>query len=247
MNEKMMEMLLKVHNNIPQEGPGSKESTMKAFAACKDLPEKARILDIGCGPGRQTLDLATVTKGPILAIDIFDQFLSALDKKIVEKKYNERIRTMKMDMNKLHIKPDSFDLIWSEGAIYIMGFEKGLNYWKNFVSAGGYIAVSEMTWLHDDPPTDLKDFWKENYPGLKNQNENLEIIKNCDLECVGNFTLPEKDWWNYYDHLTKRLEDLKKDADKDLLEYISMEEFEINLYKKYHEYYGYVFYIMKKS
>ena len=148
-------------------------------------------------------------------------------------------------MDDLPFRHKSFDLIWSEGAIYLMGFEKGLNYWKEFLKPGGYIVLTECSWLKKDPPKEIKDFWNQGYPAMQTVEDNLELIKKAGYEVVGHFTLPEKDWWDYFNPLLSRIDMLKKQGDKELNEHIGAEEMEIELFKKYHEYYGYEFFVMK--
>jgi SAM-dependent methyltransferase len=58
-----------------------------------------------------------------------------------------KITTLEKSMDALDFDDETFDIIWSEGAIYIMGFETGVKQWRNFLKPGGYLAVSEITWL----------------------------------------------------------------------------------------------------
>ena len=113
----------------------------------------------------------------------------------------------------------------------------------------GYLAVTEATWLKGDPPDALRQFWEEGYPNMQDISGNLAIIKNCGYAAVDHFTLPESAWWDdYYNSIMKRLEPLKakyKD-DSAALEVLEMEKIEIDLYREYSDYYGYVFYIGKK-
>lgn len=44
------------------------------------------------------------------------------------------------------------DLIWSEGAVYTIGFERGINEWYKFLKHGGYIAISEASWFAKNRP-----------------------------------------------------------------------------------------------
>jgi ubiquinone/menaquinone biosynthesis C-methylase UbiE len=245
MDDNFIKLLLTVHKDLPQEGPGSKESTLKALSLIKSLPKKPKILDIGCGPGRQTMDLAGATDGKITAIDIFEQYLEQLRKKVKELKLNKRIDVVNCSMEKLNFSPKSFDLIWSEGAIYLMGFEKGLNYWKDFLKPGGYIAVTECSWLKDNPPDEIKQYFDEGYPGMQTVDNNIEIIKRAGHELIGHFTLPKSDWYQYYKPLKARIAKLKQQDDPELSEYLKTEEVEFDLYDKYHEYYGYEFFVMK--
>jgi ubiquinone/menaquinone biosynthesis C-methylase UbiE len=47
----------------------------------RDLPRKPRIIDIGCGPGMQTVELAKLSKGSIEVVDNHQPFLDQLRKK----------------------------------------------------------------------------------------------------------------------------------------------------------------------
>ncbi|MFC1771153.1 class I SAM-dependent methyltransferase [Candidatus Margulisiibacteriota bacterium] len=240
-----LKMLLSIHKNLPQEGPGSKKSTLKALSLIPEIPEKLSILDIGCGPGRQTLDLATHTNGQIIALDLFEQYLNQLRSKINELKLSNKIKLEKGSMDNLPFPKNSFDLIWSEGAAYLMGFANALKYWRDFLKPSGYLAVTEIVWITDNIPKELKAFWLENYPGIKSFKENIPIITKLGYKLMGHFTLPESDWHQYYTPLQKRIDILKKDCSPELLEYIKSEQTEIELYQKYSKYYSYEFYVMK--
>ena len=69
-------------------------------------------------------------------------------------------------MRQLEFAPGSFDLIWSEGAIYNIGFRAGLEAWRPLLVKGGCMAVSEATWLTEDRPAEARAFWQEGYPAL---------------------------------------------------------------------------------
>ena len=121
-----MEILFEMHQNLTRQGPGSADSTKKAFELLKNLPEAPKILDIGCGSGNQTITLAELSAGDITAIDIHQPFLDQLSNQAKEKGLSGRIKPQNMSMLQLNFKSKTFDLIWSEGAIYIMGFIEGL-------------------------------------------------------------------------------------------------------------------------
>jgi SAM-dependent methyltransferase len=149
----------------------------------------------------------------------------------------------------LGFEPGSFDVIWSEGAIYIIGFEKGLREWKPFLKNGGYLAVTELSWLKPDPPAEVKTFWQENYPHIQTREENLALLQKAGYRAVGHFTLPESAWWqDYYNPSEKRIAMLtEKYRDNDeALAFLDISQREIDLYRRYSEWYGYVFYVMQK-
>jgi len=86
------------------------------------------------------------------------------------------------------------------------------------------------------------------YPVIKTIEENIEIIQNNGYRLVGSFVLPSKSWWdNYYKPIETKLSALKaryKD-DEEALQVIAYEETEIEMFRKYSDYYGYAFYIMQ--
>ncbi len=246
-----MNIFFEIHKDIPREGPGDNASTKKAFQSLKGLPGQPAILDIGCGPGMQTLEFARNTNGKIVALDMHQPFLDRLQQSVDDEKLSHKVEVMKGSMFSLqdYFKESSFDVIWSEGAIFIMGFEQGLKSWFPFVKKGGFVAVSELTWLKSNRPKEINDFWANDYAGMKTVEENLQLVEKAGYELVDHFKLPESSWWDhYYVPLEKRVSMLRvqhKNSDEwqnkldDSLR-------EIEMYRKYSEYYGYVFYVMQK-
>jgi hypothetical protein len=164
--------------------------------------------------------------------------------------YDELIRTVQGDMHNLAFSAGFFDLIWSEGAIYIMGFREGLNYLKSFLTNQGYLAVTEICWLKNNQPLHLKEFWEQEYAAMNTVDGNIEIIRDLRYNLVDYFILSPLSWWdNYYIPLENRLIQMRKKyiENDQALELIEFVQLEIDLYRKYPEFYGYVFYIMQKS
>ena len=141
----LLELILEYHKGNERQGPGSEEATLKALSFIPYLNEKTKILDIGCGSGGQTITLAKNTTAQITAVDMFPQFLETLMKNAEENNLIGRIVAEEMLMESLTFKENSFDVIWSEGAIYNIGFEKGLSLWRKYLKDNGYIAVSEIS------------------------------------------------------------------------------------------------------
>lgn len=245
-----IDIFFEIHKDIPREGPGDSKSTQRAFSLLKNLPSKPKILDIGCGPGKQTFDLIKLTDGNMVAIDNHQPYIDSLNEEIVKQGLTDRIQALNKDMFNLDFEEKSFDVIWAEGAIYIIGFENGLKTWPRFLKTKGHIAATEISWLKPNPPDELKTFWDECYPNIQNIESNLEIIKRCGYKAIDYFPLPESAWWDdYYNPIQQRITKLKEKYhdNEDAIKMIELEEKEINIYKKYSAYYGYVFYIMQLS
>lgn len=246
MNNQQLEIFFQIHQGLPREAPGDFESTRNAFSKLLDLPPNPKILDIGCGSGSQTLDLASLTNGTIIAIDNHDLYVNELKQQVLQQGLSEKITVLNADMFTLDFPDASFDVIWAEGSIYIIGFQQGLDQWKPLLKPRGYLAASELTWLKPNAPKELKEFWYEGYPAMQDIEGNLKIMQNSRYKIINYFVLPESAWWNqYYQPLEEKLQGLRKhyQDDAEALEVINMQQFEIDLYRKYSEYYSYVFYI----
>lgn len=237
-----------IHKDLPREGSGRDEYTQKAFEMIPPI-KHPRILDIGCGPGIPTIQLAKLTNSEVIGMDIHQPYLDRLEKAAKRENLHDRIKTVNQSMLSMDFPEEYFDIIWSEGSIFVIGFEKGLNIWKKFVKPQGYLAIHEMTWLKDYPPKEICEYWKKVYPAISTIENNLEIIKKCGYKLLGYFPLPDDAWWElYYSPLEKRLKKLKtkyKNNSK-ALEMIKEEEKEIDMYRKYNKWYGSVFYVMQK-
>lgn len=244
-----MNFFFEVHNDLPREAPGNNQATKRALKMVRGLGPESAILDVGCGPGRQTIELAKNTECPITALDNHQPFLDKLMRKAANERVADRIRPLNRSMFEMDFAPASFDLIWSEGAIYIYGFEKGLRDWKKFLRPGGYIVVSELSWLSPEMPDEPKKFWDRGYPAMKTINENLKIADACDYSVAGSFILPGSGWEDYYGPIANRITDLRRSyaGNAEAEKVFAAEEAEIELYKKYGEYYGYAFFVLRAN
>jgi len=116
--------------------------TRKAFRTLPPLV-KPSILDIGCGSGIPTVELAGLTDGVITGIDIDTAMLDLLRRKIEKAGLSQRVKAVKCSIPDMVFPDESFDLIWAEGSIYEIGFERGLREWKRFLKPGGYLAIHD--------------------------------------------------------------------------------------------------------
>lgn len=238
-----------IHKDLPRQGSGRDEYTQQAFNLIPPIAYP-HILDIGCGPGLQTVKLAHLTNGMITAIDIHQPYLDQLKQTAEKENVIDRITILKKSMINMDFPHNSFDIIWSEGSIFIVGFEQGLNDWKQFIKPKGYLAVHEMTWLKDNPPKEIQDYFNQVYPAMTTIQNNINIIKQCEYHLLGHFPLPDDAWWEfYYNPLEQRIKKLriKYKDNPTALGMLDDEQKEINLYKKYYQWYGSVFFVMEKQ
>jgi len=191
--------------------------------------ERPRILDIGCGSGIPTLELARISGGQAIAIDTDAVQLARLEKKIKNAGLSHRVKLINGSMLNLDLPEGSFDIIWAEGSIAVIGFDKGIMEWRRFLKGDGYLVI------HDD------------LSGLK---EKMEQIPKCGYELIGHFIIGEDRWWNeYYAPLDKKLNEIrsKHANDKRIDEVLSSDQQEVNSFRKESERYRSVFFVLKKT
>lgn len=244
-----MDIFFELHRDLPREGPGDNASTCRALAMLPVLPPAPAILDVGCGPGMQTLELARRTAGQITAVDTHQPFLDQLQRSARAAALSEQIKTVNMSMFELDFPDASFDLVWSEGAIYILGFERGLREWKRLLKPQGCLAVTELSWVRPDPPDEVVSYWRRNYPAMQTLETNLEIARRAGYREVGHFFLPDSSWWeNYYLPQMPRIKVLRQryQGDREAMRLLDETELEMDIFRRYSTWYGYVFYVMQK-
>ena len=237
-----------IHRDLPREAPGDDASTLRALGMCTELPNRPEILDIGCGPGMQTMALAGATDGPITAVDLREPFLEQLRERAATAGMADRITTMQADMAALPFEPRSFDLVWCEGAAFIIGIEAALEAWRPLLRQRGYLVFSDLMWLVPDPPDEPREFLTALDPSLIDVAGNLERVRAAGFEVVGHFTLPDESWWtNYYDPLALRIPGaLEKYAgDEAALATIRQNTDEMAIRRAYPDAYGYEFIVAR--
>ncbi len=236
-------------SSLERQGPGSPEVTVKALGFIENLTGTSRIADIGCGTGGQTMVLAQNTPGDITGIDLFPVFVDLFNANAVKHNIQDRVKGIIGSMDNLPFKSGELDLIWSEGAIYNIGFERGLNYWKEFLKPGGYVVVSEASWFTMERPEEINKFWMDAYPEIDTIPHKTDLMQKAGYIPVAHFILTEDCWTeNFYIPQVKVQEFFlkKHQGNQTAVEFIANERHEAQLYSKYKEYYGYVFYIGRK-
>ena len=202
--------------------------TRKAFRMLPQL-DKPRILDVGCGSGVPTMELARLSQGEVIGIDIDQPALDKLTSKIREVGLTDRVQAINCSILEMDFPDESFDIIWSEGSIFVIGFERGLREWKRFLKPNGFLVA------HDEKG---------------NIEEKLEQISSCGYELLGHFTMSEDMWWTeYFAPLEKLIGESRMQYadDPKVLEEANSAQWEIDMFKKNPERNSSVFFIMRKN
>jgi ubiquinone/menaquinone biosynthesis C-methylase UbiE len=234
---------------LPRQGPGDAKSTKRALNKLAGLPEHPKILDVGCGTGGQTLVLAKLSTGDITALDNHKPFIDKLKRNARRAGCADKIHCVVGDMAAMSFPKGSFDVIWCEGAAFVMGFSNSLRAWRPLLRTKGYLAVSELVWFKKRAPKEVKDFFARVYPEIEHYKDIYPVIESSGYRLIDYFPLPSQLWWtHYYTPAEKKLVSLRRKykGNQDAQAIFDEFQLEIDMYRKYSDYYGYGFYIMQK-
>lgn len=250
MEDSQLKLLMDFHRDAIRQGPGGEAETRRALElAGLDRSHPLKIADIGCGTGASTLLLAKELDAEITAVDFLAGFLDELQCRALDEGVAGKITTLDCSMDQLPFAEREFDVIWSEGAVYNMGFEAGVTAWKRFLKPGGKLIVSEITWLSATRPPDLQSYWDEAYPEIDVASAKIAVLERHGYCPEAYFVLPPHCWVeNYYRPMQRRFDGFleRHGRSEEARAIVAGEEREIALYEQYSTYYGYGMYLAKK-
>jgi len=244
------QLLIDLHKSANRQGPGGDAESDKALRlAMIDRAAPLKIADIGCGTGASTLFLARLLEAQITAVDFLQDFLEVLEGRAKNMGFSEKITPLCCSMDNLPFRDEEYDVIWSEGAIYNIGFEKGVKNWNRYLKLGGLLVVSEITWITASRPLELQKYWEGEYPEIDVASSKIGILERNDYSPIGYFVLPEHCWLdNYYRPMQNSFKDFlqRNGNSKEARAIVEAENREIELYKKHKTYYSYGVYVARK-
>ena len=213
---------------------------------CRNPPS---ILDLGCGVGGQTCTLAELTSGLITAIDSHAPSIDRLRATVAERGLLHRIAAIVGDMATPRQPTGSFDLVWSEGALYSIGLRNALRVCHDVLKPGGYLAFTDAIWRKENPPAEVKAAFDLEYPTMGRLEDDLAALRDCGFEPLGHFALPDQAWWNdFYTPMEARIAELRKKYADDqeasaVLDQIAEEP---EMHRRHSGYYAYEFFVARR-
>ena len=246
-----MDLLIDLHVDSERQGPGSNDATRRALALAGLQGRPGLVIaDIGCGTGASTLVLAEELDATITAVDLLPAFLERLDHAARHRGLVAHITTLASSMEYLPFEEGSLDVIWSEGAIYNMGFAAGIAAWRGFLKPGGVLAVSEITWMTDQRPAELEAHWTGEYPEIATASAKIAILESAGYSTIGYFPLPASCWLDHYyrpmeGRFAPFLERHGHSGEAHAI--VEAERREIALYERFSSFVSYGFYIASRT
>lgn len=244
-------LIIDLHLDAQRQGPGGDEETRQAIhLAGLEASSSLQIADIGCGTGAASFALARELDCSVTAIDFLPEFLQELNNRAAQHGLSNRVTTLQASMDALPLEDSSLDAIWSEGAIYNMGFANGVTAWRRFLKPSGILAVSELTWLTGERPAEIEEHWQQHYPEVDTASAKMAVLEKAGYAPLGYFPLPIHCWLdNYYRPMQDRFDAfLSRHGHSEAAKAIvSAEKNEIALFEKYAPFVGYGYYIARKT
>ncbi|MGH9660336.1 MAG: class I SAM-dependent methyltransferase [Bryobacteraceae bacterium] len=228
-------------------GPGDNAHTLDVLRL---LPKRQfrLVVDAGCGRGRQTLALASELGALVHAVDSYEPFLNDLQQRAQDAKVEQLVQTHCMDMKDIPLVFQDIDLLWSEGAAYNIGFSSALATWAPAVVSGGFAVVSELSWLKEQAPDAVREFFRSAYPGMQSVERNIAVAEGAGYKLLATRTLPREAWVDgYYDILAPRAKALLAHPDSSVRDFAAETVGEIEVFDLAEDSYGYVFYVLQQQ
>ena len=245
----ILDLIIETHVGLERLGPGSPEATSRALGFVDGLESISKTADLGCGTGGPTMLIAQKITGEIIGVDMLPDFIDIFNDNARKLNLQDRVRGIVGNIEDLPFNKEEFDLIWSEGVIDSIGFEKGIAYWHGFLKKGGYIALTCPSWLTDERPAEIEKYWVDAVQGLNTVGQNSSAMHKAGFDLIATFAIPEECWTDNYfvpRQVAEQAVAEKYPGNKVVEDYLRAEKREVELYSKYKQYYGYVFYIGKR-
>lgn len=225
-----------IHDGLPREGPGDRESLDWALAVARP-PRNGRVLDAGCGSGADIAGLlAHVPDGRVVAMDCHAPFAA---RAAAAHAGCARVQAVVGDM----ARPEGrFDLIWSAGAVYFLGVTEALTGWRNHLVPGGRVAFSQIAWRTEAPDAAARAFWRDAYPQMTDRAGVLMQAAAAGYRVLADRFLPDAAWDEFYRPLEVRVAGLRAAgaASPDLVQGLDESTREIALWRSHGADYGYL-------
>lgn len=230
-----------LHSDLPREGVGSDRTTRELLELAGPLPANPRAVDVGCGPGRSALVLAEAG-ARVIAVDLHEPFL----RRVRAGAGARAVLPVRASMRALPVPDGGADLVWCEGAAYLMGVDAALREWRRLLAPGGVLVFSDLVWTTDTPADATRAFWAAGYPAMRDEPRIRAAADAAGYDVVATRLLPDSDWEDeYYGPLERRIDEWP-DRDAETAAALAENRAEIDLRRAHPGDYGYLAVVLRR-
>jgi SAM-dependent methyltransferase len=244
------ELFFAVYEALPRQGPGSRGAAERALVLCRDLPPAPRVADLGCGVGAQSLYLAELTGGVVVAVDRHAASVARLRAAVNRRGLDRRVLPVVGDIGGLALPPGRCDLVWSEGALYNLGLATALSMCRELLRPGGWLVFTDAVWRTDEAPAEVRASFAADYPTMGRVEDVLAAIAASGLSPAGHFTLPDEAWWDdFYTPMERRIAALVEEhaGDAEALAALAELAREPEMHRLHSRHYAYEYFVARRD
>jgi SAM-dependent methyltransferase len=117
-----------------------------------------RILDIGCGVGVPSLELARLSRGEVVGIDVDMAALEVMRERVAREGLGDRVTARCVSLYETDFPDSSFDLLWEEGVLHLLDTDRSLTQCRRLLRSGGYLVMHETNVWFESVRARLADF-----------------------------------------------------------------------------------------
>jgi len=239
------EVFWALHSDLPREGVGSDATTRTLLDLIAPLPSSPRALDVGCGPGRASLVLAAAG-ARVTAVDLHDPFLHRTRAAAQDAGLAGRVAVERASMTALPHPDGAFDLLWCEGAAYLMGVDRALLEWRRLLRPGGALVLTDAVWTTAAPSEEARRFWAQ-YPDMRDEAALAAAARSAGWEVLAMHLLPDADWTDEYHGPLAAAIDAWPDPDPDTAVVLAEARREVDVRQAHRDEFGYLALVLRRG
>lgn len=231
---------------LPRQGPGSASVTRALYGRLRSqLPATPHAADMGCGSGAAGLVLAEAG-ARVVGVDVHQPYLDAFAAAAQARGMADRVTTRRASMTESGLAPGSLDLIWSEGAVFTVGYDDALVAFRALLRSGGLVVVSELAWLERPVAGPAFDFWHAAYPPMRTVGGNLAAAEAAGWRFLHAEVLPATAWEHgFYRPMEALIAEIEATGTSEQRTVAAEQRREIEVFRAQGNEYGYVFFVLQ--
>lgn len=212
------------------------------------LTPASRVLDMGCGLGEGSVNLAREFRSRITAIDLSEENIGFARKLAVKKSVSHLITFTAGNVCEADFSKEPFDLILAEGGVLsFVSREKGLSLAYRWLTPRGWLAFSDLILLAEKMPNDIKKIFGDEKYRYESESSYRKFVAAAGFDIQFMCLVPQSGWDNYYAHMARRLEDDKGFFGDKRIKLAFHKEIDVFYRLEGYKYVGYLYCIARKT